>query len=221
MSRARMRRRARIERIKQVPFLEALEAVVPGVEIPHRLPAHILCLLPDHQERTPSFYLHEDWWWCFGCSRGSDIINLVREIRDPDLDRALSYLERVLEFEEIKLEDVLESLVSRARSGARDPDSVTLGEWEVEIDHLSKMFLHRARPYLRCRDPLVYDVAWSRAGFVFHELDEQARMIPRTGRGARERLRELRAWVGGWARGLEVDIGRLTGKDRLDAALQR
>jgi hypothetical protein len=39
-----------------------------------------LCPLPDHDERTPSFtvYPGDRGWWCFGCNRGGDVVNLAR-----------------------------------------------------------------------------------------------------------------------------------------------
>ena len=37
------------------------------------------CLLPDHEDRTPSFYLdpEKDLWFCHGCLRGGDAIELA------------------------------------------------------------------------------------------------------------------------------------------------
>jgi CHC2 zinc finger len=35
------------------------------------------CPLPDHEDPTPSFYIYPDRrYWCFGCSRGGDVIDL-------------------------------------------------------------------------------------------------------------------------------------------------
>lgn len=36
------------------------------------------CPLLDHEDRTPSFtvWVGSDSWWCFGCDRGSDVIDL-------------------------------------------------------------------------------------------------------------------------------------------------
>jgi hypothetical protein len=38
------------------------------------------CVLPDHADRTPSFvvYPKTDSWWCFGCLRGGDCVELYR-----------------------------------------------------------------------------------------------------------------------------------------------
>ena len=35
------------------------------------------CPLPDHEDRSPSFYCYPDGrWWCFGCKRGGDVVDL-------------------------------------------------------------------------------------------------------------------------------------------------
>ena len=38
------------------------------------------CPLPNHEDRTPSFYIYPDEigsrWWCYGCGRGGDVIDL-------------------------------------------------------------------------------------------------------------------------------------------------
>jgi hypothetical protein len=35
------------------------------------------CPLPDHEDPTPSFYIYPDRrYWCFGCGRGGDVIDL-------------------------------------------------------------------------------------------------------------------------------------------------
>ena len=46
------------------------------------------CVLPDHQDRTPSFCVNPDKnvWWCHGCLRGGDVITLAQ--RAWDIDRA-------------------------------------------------------------------------------------------------------------------------------------
>jgi DNA primase len=35
------------------------------------------CPLPDHEDKTPSFYIYPpDHWWCYGCGRGGDVVDL-------------------------------------------------------------------------------------------------------------------------------------------------
>jgi len=38
------------------------------------------CPLPDHEDRSPSFTVNREknLWWCFGCLRGSDVVELYR-----------------------------------------------------------------------------------------------------------------------------------------------
>ena len=39
-----------------------------------------LCLLPGHEERTPSFTVYADndrGFWCYGCGRGGDVVDLA------------------------------------------------------------------------------------------------------------------------------------------------
>lgn len=42
------------------------------------------CPLPDHEDVTPSFTVWPDSnsWWCFGCSRGSDVVDLYFYLHD-------------------------------------------------------------------------------------------------------------------------------------------
>jgi CHC2 zinc finger len=39
------------------------------------------CPLPDHEDRTPSFYIYPGEvggrWWCYGCVRGGDVVDLA------------------------------------------------------------------------------------------------------------------------------------------------
>jgi DNA primase len=46
------------------------------------------CVLPDHEDRTPSFCVdpEKDVWICHGCLRGGDVITLAQ--RAWDIDRA-------------------------------------------------------------------------------------------------------------------------------------
>jgi DNA primase len=52
-----------------------------------RTGAHLkgLCPLPDHDEKTPSFVCYPDQgaWWCFGCDRGGDVVDLWQAQQGP------------------------------------------------------------------------------------------------------------------------------------------
>jgi len=42
---------------------------------------HFLALCPFHAEKTPSFIIHPDHFYCFGCGAGGDTIRLVEMLR--------------------------------------------------------------------------------------------------------------------------------------------
>lgn len=64
---------ALIEAVSLVEYAEGLTELRRGGEM---LVGR--CPLPDHEDRTPSFTVwpDSDSWWCFGCNRGSDVIDL-------------------------------------------------------------------------------------------------------------------------------------------------
>jgi DNA primase len=93
---ARTREVTRPERhgVSQRTVIEEAKAKVPTIDLADRLcgPGQLrkvgkewaaLCPLPDHQERTPSFTVNPDKnvWWCFGCVRGGDVVELARFAR--------------------------------------------------------------------------------------------------------------------------------------------
>ena len=45
------------------------------------------CPLPGHSDSTPSFYVYPETrsWYCFGCAKGGDVIDLAKEL-DVGLD---------------------------------------------------------------------------------------------------------------------------------------
>lgn len=42
---------------------------------------HFLALCPFHAEKTPSFVVHQDHFYCFGCGVGGDAIRLVEMLK--------------------------------------------------------------------------------------------------------------------------------------------
>ncbi len=71
--------------------IEAAKALIPTIDLADLLcgPGQMrrvgdrwiaLCPLPDHNEKTPSFtvYPGEQGWYCYGCQRGGDVVDLAR-----------------------------------------------------------------------------------------------------------------------------------------------
>lgn len=49
---------------------------------------------PFHNEKNPSFHIHSsgEYWKCFGCGRGGDVIKFVQDIKSISFMDALKYL---------------------------------------------------------------------------------------------------------------------------------
>ncbi len=75
-------------------FRKSLEAVKTGVPLEQYASEHTelkpfggkawfigRCPLPDHEDKTPSFYIYPPGrWYCYGCDRWGDVVDLCREI---------------------------------------------------------------------------------------------------------------------------------------------
>src|SRR3712207_4238367 len=77
--------------VSRKPVIETAKDKVPTIDLADRLQGPggwrkignrwvCQCLLPDHDERTPSFtvYPETNSWYCYGCLRGGDVIELAR-----------------------------------------------------------------------------------------------------------------------------------------------
>ena len=77
-------------RVGRRSVIEEAKAAVPTVDLADRLcgPGQMRrigekwtarCPLPGHDERTASFtvYPGDRGWWCYGCGRGGDVVNLA------------------------------------------------------------------------------------------------------------------------------------------------
>ena len=71
--------------------IDEAKRLVPVIDLAGRLvgPCHLRragkewvarCPLPDHADKTPSFTVNEakNLWWCHGCLRGGDVVELAR-----------------------------------------------------------------------------------------------------------------------------------------------
>jgi hypothetical protein len=94
------RMRERMERAKTLDPQDVLERVTgswprlaPGDKL------NMLCPLPDHEEKTPSFYMWPDGHWkCFGCGRGGgDVVSFAAAYLASSQMSGLALLERIFE----------------------------------------------------------------------------------------------------------------------------
>lgn len=81
-------------------------------------------LCPFHKEKTPSFRVHKDFFKCFGCGAGGDVISFVARIQAVSVGRAIALLS---ERTGIPL-DPLAKPVSR-RQRAYDAEEFAFAEW--------------------------------------------------------------------------------------------
>jgi DNA primase len=61
-----------------VPIEEVARRYVPDLEpLGGRAWFTGRCPLPDHEDKTPSFYIYPPGrYWCYGCDRGGDVVDL-------------------------------------------------------------------------------------------------------------------------------------------------
>jgi CHC2-type zinc finger protein len=79
--RRRLSGRSVIEAAKEIPTLDLADRLCgPGQMRKVGKEWAALCPLPDHTERTPSFTVDpgKNVWFCFGCLRGGDVVELAR-----------------------------------------------------------------------------------------------------------------------------------------------
>lgn len=81
-----------IERAKECNF----EFILPNPKRTYpygRIKLEYCCPFDDHRDSTPSFKVYDDnSWYCFGCSRGGDIIKFIQELTQASFQEAIEYL---------------------------------------------------------------------------------------------------------------------------------
>ena len=73
------RRNADPDPLREIPTVDYVECLA-GVEVSRS--RTIRCPLPDHDDRTPSFHLYDEGWYCHGCERGGSIYDLAGYLHD-------------------------------------------------------------------------------------------------------------------------------------------
>lgn len=71
-----------------------VSAIVGAVTKLRRVGSELVACCPIHDDRTPSFYIYEGdrRWHCFGCGRGGDVLDFIRELHGVGLREAAEML---------------------------------------------------------------------------------------------------------------------------------
>jgi hypothetical protein len=208
---------SRVKLLKEVPFEEAVRAVLGGHSLElAELPAWLRC--PIHgPERTPSLIVHESYWYCHGaCKTGGDALDLVQALEGLELREGVARLEQILGISA----DASEAALARALAEDRASPEVAQSAWSSVVEEIALEVLARARAYLASRDPFVVALAEGPVDYVLEELRAVGALPPPVvSRARRELLRDLRVWSSELLAGVERDVLRLCGRDRLDVGL--
>jgi DNA primase len=79
-----------IEQVKQqADLLSVIGARCTETLTAKRNGKSVVLLCPFHQEKTPSFYITDNLYFCFGCGRGGDAIEFVRDWERLEFVQAL------------------------------------------------------------------------------------------------------------------------------------
>lgn len=106
-----------------VDFIERLKSANPIAEVmgeyvsTKRAGRDFVCLCPFHNEKTPSCYIHPDreFFHCFGCGAGGDVITFIMKYRNLDYVEAIKYLA-----ERANMDVPLDSYGGAAQNGTRE-----------------------------------------------------------------------------------------------------
>jgi DNA primase len=80
--------------LQEIKFRCDIESVVSRYVTLKKNGRALKGLCPFHSEKTPSFYVHPDeqFFYCFGCGAGGDIITFIMKIENLDYIEALKFL---------------------------------------------------------------------------------------------------------------------------------
>ncbi len=96
------------------------------------------CPFPDHAETKPSFMVYTNAtyqnFWCYGCQRGYNIINLVAGLEGLTFKEALSRLADGLD---ISIEDSNDAVIEAFMKEFTDPRSFALCQEELPFSMMS------------------------------------------------------------------------------------
>ena len=105
-----------------------------------------LCPFLDHQETKPSFIVFRDrdveTFWCFGCSRGLTLINLIANLEGLTYGQTL---QKLVPDYQITSEDEIKVLLSQIDKIHETPPEEDIGKTLINISRMCLTYLEKTK----------------------------------------------------------------------------
>ena len=197
--------------IRELDLLESMQKIA-GDDAPDSYGQFIHCPFIDHDDRTPSFRVHEDGFFkCFGCQRGGDIVKFTMAYIGMERQEAISHLRIVL-----GVGNDIEAVIARAKADRQPKDRNIDYVVNVAIRDVEDSMIGMFRPYLLSHDPIINDLA----SLVMDHLEDEIGLIRMLRydnmRSGRQAVRKLRRYCRNMFSYIEKEVERMTSRDRVD-----
>lgn len=105
------------------------------------------CPLPGHMEKTPSFCVNQagQFYYCFGCSRGGNVINFIMEMENLPYQEAVKLLADRAGLEMPEYKSVSDDKANQAKEKRQRQLNILLESARFYVSNLSKP---EAEPYI-------------------------------------------------------------------------
>jgi len=102
---------------------------------------YYICPFPDHKEQKPSFVVYTEGskqtFWCFGCQRGWNIINLISGLENSNFEETVSRLSSTIK---LSPKDILERENKKILDIKKKSD-VQMSEHLLDISSVCRSYL--------------------------------------------------------------------------------
>ena len=136
----------------RVSIIQLFEDLYPSITLYRSGTHRKKCCCPFHDERTPSMFLDSslDRYKCFGCDKGGDVIEFVKESQKYDFNEAIKYLLDTY-CPEVDSSDLYEKLTPEEEE-KRDKAKIQLDYMEHAYKFFREQYLADNEDAKRCRD---------------------------------------------------------------------
>jgi hypothetical protein len=199
-----------------------VQTVASGeIEVPDRYNDMVKCLMPSHEDRTPSFKVDSQGFFkCFGCQAGGDLIKFVEEYLQVSATEAVSHIEELFGLSKADPK----STISRAKLEGRTKSKKNYEiekKWKAGLLKIELEFVDKTNLLLWTKDPLVVSLCEGPLFYIHDEIASARVEVPITRRGLRDGLKKIRTYSDEIYRWCLKEVLRVTGKDRLDILRQQ